>query len=84
MTSDKIKAGFRWYCQTSMLIGMPIVLLLILVGAQKLFFTGTCHVAGMGCEYSLGATDAMAAYMGDLLDANPGMDIVAEPRRKSK
>lgn len=57
-------------------------MLLLFMGTQKMFFTGTCHAFGWKCEYAIGATDAMTQYMGELLSANPGMDIVTKPRNK--
>jgi hypothetical protein len=55
-----------------------------MMGAQKFFFTLTCTTAGYRCEHALGATDAMASYMGDLLLSNPDMDIVTRPGFKKK
>lgn len=66
----------------SITVGMPITMMLFIMGAEKMFFTTTCNIAGWKCEYGIGATDAMASYMGDLLDANKGMDIIAQPHKK--
>ena len=82
MTSMKI--FFRWYYQTAALVGIPVVFLLLMMGAQKFLFTLTCTTAGYRCEYALGATDAMAQYMGDLLMSNPDMEIVSKPTGKRK
>lgn len=79
---ERLHGAFRWFKITSMLIGAPVVMLLVLVGAQKFLFTTICYAAGTKCEYAIGASDGMAQYMGDLLDANPGADIVARPRRR--
>jgi hypothetical protein len=82
MTS--MKTFIRWYYQTAALVGIPVVFLLLMMGAQKFFFTLTCTTAGYRCEHALGATDAMASYMGDLLLSNPDMDIVTRPGFKKK
>jgi hypothetical protein len=82
MTS--MKTFLRWYYQTAALVGIPVVFLLLMIGAQKFFFTLTCTTAGYRCEYSLGATDAMAAYMGDLLMSNPDMEIVSKPMSRKR
>jgi hypothetical protein len=79
---DKIKIAWKWYVQTSALVGIPVVFLLLTIGIQKFVFTATCQLAGYQCEYAIGATDAMTEYMGDLLASNPGKDIVVQPRRK--
>lgn len=80
---EKINRFVTWYKQTATLLGIPILMLLLCVGVQKVFFTSTCQVLGWKCEYSIGATDAMTEYMGQLLASNQGMDIVAQPRRKN-
>lgn len=80
MTS--MKTFLRWYYQTAALIGIPITFLLLMIGAQKFLFTLTCTTAGYRCEYALGATDAMAEYMSELVASNDGMDIVAKPRQR--
>lgn len=75
-------AAWSWFRQTSTLVGMPMVAVLLMLGAQKVFFTLTCHTAGWRCEYALGATDAMAEYMGELVAANPNSDLQAVPRKR--
>lgn len=80
MTS--MKTFLKWYYQTAALVGIPVVFLLLMIGLQKFVFTLTCTTAGYRCEFALGATDAMTAYMGDLLMANPDMDIVAKPSKR--
>lgn len=82
MTS--MKTFFRWYYQTAALVGIPVVFLLLMMGAQKFLFTLTCTTAGYRCEYAIGATDAMAQYMGDLLSSNPDMEIVSKPTTKRR
>lgn len=80
--NTKVSAGIVWFRQTSTIVGIPVTLILTMLFIQKVFFTTTCTVAGWRCEYSIGATDAMTEYMGQLLAANPGMDIAAKPRGK--
>ena len=75
-------AAAKWFMQTSTIVGIPVTLILSMLFVQKVFFTTTCTVIGWRCEYSIGATDAMAEYMGQLLAANPNMDIVAKPKNK--
>ena len=79
---EKLINTFVWFKQTSTLVGMPVLFILVTMGVQKFFFTTTCYTVGWRCEYSFGATDAMASYMGELLASNPGMDIVTKPRRR--
>jgi hypothetical protein len=57
------------------------LLLLLIVGIQRTFFTLTCETAGFGCEYSFSRTDAMASYVGDILASNDG-DLVMKPKHK--
>lgn len=77
--SSKISACWQWFSATSTLIGIPVTLLLCVLFTQKVFFTATCYTLDWRCEYAVGATDAMVAYMGDLVQANPGRDIVSKP-----
>lgn len=79
---QRIQTFLLWYKQTATLLGIPILMILLFIGAQKVFFTSTCQIAGFKCEYAIGATDAMTAYMGELLASNQGMDIVTKPRNK--
>lgn len=76
---EKLKKFLAWYFYSSTLVGVPLVLLLFAIGMQKFIFTTTCTIIGYKCEYALGAQDAMANYMGDLLSNNPGKDIVVKP-----
>lgn len=79
---DKLKNAWKWFLQTSMLIGIPVTFYILMMGIEKSFFTVQCHFVGDNCADSIGAQDAMVEYMSDLVGANPGMDIVAKPRRK--
>jgi hypothetical protein len=81
-TENKRAEAWTWFKRTSTLIGMPIVASLLIVGAQRMFFTVTCEAAGWRCEYAFGASDAMAEYMGQLVAANPNSDLVAVPRKQ--
>lgn len=80
MTS--MKTFFRWYYQTAALVGVPLLFLLLMMGAQKFLFTLTCTTAGYRCEYAIGATDAMAEYMGELIASNPDTEIVSKPVKR--
>jgi hypothetical protein len=81
-TESNRAEAWKWFKKTSTLIGMPIVASLLIVGAQRMFFSVTCEVAGWRCEYAFGATEAMAEYMGELVAANPNSNLVAVPRKK--
>jgi hypothetical protein len=78
---ERVKKIVQWYMQSSMLVGAPILMFLVFLGLQKFLFTFTCNAAGFRCEYAIGASDGMAQYMGELLAANPGTDIIARPRK---
>lgn len=78
---EKLSNFLGWYGFTAKLIGIPVLFVLLFIGFQKFVFTTTCMVAGFRCEYSIGATDAMVQYMGELLESNPNMDIVSRRRK---
>lgn len=78
---DSLKAFGGWFMYTARIVGAPILAILIVWGIQKVTYTGTCMIGGLKCERAIGADDSMIAYMGDLLAANPGNDIVASKRK---
>lgn len=82
MTREKIKSGFKWYCQTSMLVGMPITLLICLMFVEKTLFTGTCWLAEYKCENSIGATSAMLEYLGRLTNNDPNVEVNVRSKPK--
>lgn len=79
---EKLSTIKRWFLQTSMLVGAPMLMILLVTGSQKVAFTFTCETVGYKCEYALGATDAMTQYMGQLVAANPNTEIVSRPIKR--
>ena len=79
---EKIRRFTNWFWYTSAIVGAPVLLLLLLVGIQRAFFTLTCETAGVACEYSFSRTDAMASYVGEILANNPDGDLVMKPKKK--
>lgn len=77
---QKIQTFWLWYKQTAMLLGIPILMILLSIGLQKMFFTATCQIAAFKCQYAIGSDQALVDYMGDLVASNPGVDIVAKKR----
>jgi hypothetical protein len=78
---ERIQRFVGWFWYTSAIVGAPVLLLLLIVGIQRAFFTLTCETAGVACEYSFSRTDAMASYVGDILASNDG-DLVMKPKHK--
>lgn len=62
-----LNKGWIWFRQTSTLVGIPVMFLLVVMGFQKFLFTATCEVAGYRCEYAMGASGAVHDYIDDLL-----------------
>ena len=79
---EKLQSAIKWYLQTAMLIGVPVLFIVLMLGAQKMLFTATCYTAGFRCEYAFGATDAMTSFMSELVSSNPNVDIVTSPRKR--
>lgn len=76
---EKTKEYWKWFLQTSMIVGMPVTLMIVIIGAQSFFFTGSCYTIGAYCEYALGS-DRTADAIQAMLDSNPGKDMVMVPR----
>jgi hypothetical protein len=53
--SGKIGPILRWYWNTSALVGIPVLFILLVIGFDKALSTITCNVAGSNCERSIGA-----------------------------
>lgn len=78
---NSLKQFWEWFLYSARLVGAPILAFLLLWGTMKITYTGTCAIGGLKCEYAIGADDSMIAYMSDMLAANPGVDVVAKPRK---
>lgn len=72
---EKTKEYWKWFLQTSMIVGMPVTLMLVIMGGQTFFFTGTCYTVGYYCEHALGAENTVDAVK-EILDANPGKSLI--------
>lgn len=78
----KLKDFVSWYGYTATIVGYPVLLVVIFIVMQKLTFTSTCMTLGYKCENAIGADQGLASYMGDMLDANPNVDIITKPKGK--
>ena len=68
MEESKFKTIWRWYFQTSAVIGLPIVLCLLIVGITRMGYTVTCEIFGAGCQYSLIRTEVTRQAIETLAD----------------
>lgn len=80
MDRQQVKGAFKWYWQTSALVGMPITLILLAIGIQRLAFTATCQLGGWRCEYSLGAKSA-GDYIQGLMETDVESEVVVRPKK---
>lgn len=78
---QSLNTFWNWFLYSARLVGAPILAFLLVWGIQKITYTGTCIIGGLKCEQAIGADDSMVAYMGNLLSANPGNDIVVKTRK---
>lgn len=76
--SGKIAPILRWYWNTSALVGIPVLFILLVIGFDKSLATITCNVAGSNCERSFGALPTNVkidlpgyTYSGDTEDKPP-------------
>jgi len=79
--NPRIASALKWYWQTSALVGLPITLLLLAVGLQKLVFTATCQLAGVRCEYSIGSRTA-GDYIAGMLESEEAEEVVLKPKKR--
>lgn len=78
---EKTKAFLSWFWSTSAVVGAPVLIVLLIVGMQRCFFTLTCETAGVGCAYSI-RSDAMIKFVSKTLEENPDSDLELKPRKK--
>ncbi len=76
-----MNSALDWFLKTSMVVGVPVLLILLLTGFKTMTFTATCYGLNYKCEHALGANDSLAQYMGEMLTANPNVDIVTSKRK---
>lgn len=81
---EAISKFWAWYKTTAFSLGIPVLFIVLWMAVKMLAFTLTCYTAGYQCERAFGGEQALIDYMGGLLDANKGMDIVTAPRLKSR
>ncbi len=77
---ENIKKAWNWYRIFSTIVGLPVAFVFLALFFQKIFFTFTCHTASFRCEYAFAATQAQIDFVGELLSANPGRDIISVPQ----
>lgn len=72
---EKMKVFWAWYCQTSCVVGIPVLMVIILIATFKTLFTLTCLTAGYRCEGALGTQEAMATYMSELVGGKADLEV---------
>ena len=78
----KVQAAWRWYYATSALLGMPVLLVLMLVGMQKVVFTTTCSLAGLSCQYAISGSAPVNLVNELIAQSEDGFDTVLVPNGK--
>lgn len=64
---------FHWFCKTSMVVGMPVLVLGVIIGAQKLYYTLACHSANLHCARAFGLPAKPVAVDYTIADDDPIM-----------
>lgn len=70
-----MKKFWEWYNSSAHYIGLVVLFFVLVWALQKIFFTGSCAVAGWKCEYSFGAD-----FMVNLAKADGVVDMVSKVR----
>lgn len=71
-----MKAFGKWFIQTSTLVGVPVLFIVLVTAAEKTLFTFTCVTAGYQCEHSLLMSGKTNDFIGELFagDEEPKKD----------
>jgi hypothetical protein len=75
-----MRSGIKLYLYASAIVGAPILLIVLLAGLQRAFFTLTCEVAEYKCSKAFGARATVESVIGSIV--NDETDVVVKPRRK--
>jgi hypothetical protein len=75
-----MKSGIKLYLYASAIVGAPILLIVLLAGLQRVFFTLTCEVADYKCSRAFGARSAVESVLGSIV--NDETDVLVKPKRK--
>ena len=54
-TTNKLKPVLVWYWNTSALVGIPVLFILLVMGFDRTVSTVTCQLAGSQCNRAIGA-----------------------------
>lgn len=74
-----MREAWIWYKQSSVLVGIPMLAVIMLTALSKVIFTGSCLTVGYQCEYAVGTAEAAQKYMTSLVGGNA--DIKLQPTR---
>lgn len=62
-----MKAFCKWFLQTSTLVGVPVLFIVLVTALEKTMFTISCVTAGYQCESSLLMSGKTNEFIGELL-----------------
>lgn len=79
---DKLVNFWAWYKYSSLLVGLPVMMVLMVFAVSRTVFTGTCLVAGYQCRYALGTEAIMSQYLTSLVGGEA--DLVIEQKGKGR
>lgn len=78
----KLKPVLYWYWNTSALVGIPVLFILLVMGADKTLSTVTCQLSGTNCERAINAMPSNVKI--DLPGYTYSGDIGGEPAAPKK
>lgn len=53
--NKQVKSVLSWYWNTSALVGIPVLFILLVMMMDKTLSTVTCQIAGQNCDRAIGA-----------------------------
>jgi hypothetical protein len=79
---SQIKPVLRWYWNTSALVGVPVLFVLLVMMMDKTLSTVTCQIAGENCDRAIGALPSNVKI--DLPGYTYSGEITGEPAAPTK
>lgn len=76
-----VNKAWRWFLTTSMIVGVPVTVGLLLTGIERTFHTLTCETVRFNCSRSLVHG---LSYVVERVDATHDVTLTPTPTKRGK